>query len=206
MLSDLKTAHLLRASPRVQFYAQCIGAMVSIFLSVGVYILFSTAYPCINTILTPLELSTCPYPAPNVGAWRAISIAVSNPGTTLPIPPSSGYFSIGIGVFAFVLTFVKYRFLPSRYHSFVPSMNAVGIAMILNTAAYPLAMAAGSTAAYVWMKRSPQGFQVYCYAIAAGLIAGEGLGGIVGAILQIAKVSGNYYGTTIGCPGMIYCG
>jgi len=35
MLGDLKTTHLLRASPRVQFYAQCCGAVVSIFMSVG---------------------------------------------------------------------------------------------------------------------------------------------------------------------------
>jgi hypothetical protein len=34
-----------------------------------------------------------------------------------------------------------------------------------------------------------------CYAIAAGMIAGEGLGGIVGAVLQVAKVSGNIYGS-----------
>ena len=30
MLGDLKTTHLLRASPRVQFYAQCCGAIVSV--------------------------------------------------------------------------------------------------------------------------------------------------------------------------------
>lgn len=45
-----------------------------------------------------------------------------------------------------------------------------------------------------------------CYAIAAGFIAGEGLGGIVGAILQIAEVSGYQKGTAIGCPAMAYCG
>ena len=41
MVSDLKTAHLLRASPRVQFYAQCCGALVSIFMSAGMYVLVS---------------------------------------------------------------------------------------------------------------------------------------------------------------------
>jgi uncharacterized oligopeptide transporter (OPT) family protein len=33
MLQDLKTTHLLRAAPRVQFYAQCCGAIVSVFMS-----------------------------------------------------------------------------------------------------------------------------------------------------------------------------
>lgn len=53
---------------------------------------------------------------------------------------------------------------------------------------------------------SVQNYQMYCFAIATGFIAGEGLGGIVTAILTIAGVSGATYGTTIGCPGGVYCG
>lgn len=109
-LGDLKSTHLLGASPRVQLYAQCCGALVSIFMSAGMYVLFSTgesrsftfafdlhnlinlsppAYPCINN----LEASaTCSFPAPDVASWRAIAVAVSSP--TLPIPPSSGYTAI----------------------------------------------------------------------------------------------------------------
>lgn len=49
-------------------------------------------------------------------------------------------------------------------------------------------------------------YQMYCFAIATGFIAGEGLGGIVTAILTIAGVSGGTYGTTVGCPGGVYCG
>lgn len=99
----------------------------------------------------------------------------------------------------------------------------MGIAFILNTTTYPTAMAFGATFAFFWKKNYPAGFGMYCYvskqsfsptelradrtqAVAAGMIAGEGLGGIVGAILQVAKVSGNYYGTAMGCPAMEYCG
>ena len=49
-------------------------------------------------------------------------------------------------------------------------------------------------------------YEMYCFAIAAGFIAGEGLGGIVNAVLTIAGVSGAVYGTTVGCPGGMYCG
>jgi len=39
------------------------------------------------------------------------------------------------------------------------------------------------------------------YAIAAGLIAGEGIGGVVNAVFQIAGIAGpDPYGTTIACP------
>ncbi|MCJ1312990.1 hypothetical protein MMC25_006666 [Agyrium rufum] len=201
MLGDLKTTHLLRASPRVQFYAQMCGAVVSIFMSVGMYVLFSVAYPCINSLEGQ---ATCSFPAPDVGAYRAIAVAVTSP--TLPVPPSSGYTAIAFGILAFIVTLVKYRFVPASKHVYVPNMVAVGIAFILNTTTYPTAMAFGSTVVYFWQRRSPANHAMYCYAIAAGFIAGEGLGGIVGAVLQVAQVSGSYKGTVVGCPGMTYCG
>jgi hypothetical protein len=49
-------------------------------------------------------------------------------------------------------------------------------------------------------------YQMYCFAVAAGFIAGEGLGGIVNAIFTISGVSGATYGTSVGCPGGVYCG
>lgn len=201
MLGDLKTTHLLRASPRVQFYAQCIGALVSIFMSAGLYVVFSIAYPCINDLSLQAH---CSFPAPDVGAWRAIAVAVSSP--SLPIPPSSGYTSIALGIFAILLTAVKYRFLKPEWWGYVPNPNAIGIAMILNTTTYPMAMATGATIVFFWRRNYPAACAMYCYAVAAGFIAGEGLGGIVGAILQIAGVSGNYKGTAVGCPAGVYCG
>ncbi|KAK3677521.1 hypothetical protein LTR78_002371 [Recurvomyces mirabilis] len=200
MLGDLKTTHLLRASPRVQFYAQCCGAIVSVFMSVAMYVLFSEAYPCINDI----TIEKCSFGIPDVGAYRAIAVAVTS--TSLPVPTSSGIFSIVILVWCFVQTFLKYRFVPAKYHIYVPNLVGMGIAFILNTTTYPTAMATGATIAYFWKRNYPAAFGMYCYATAAGMIAGEGLGGIVGAILQVAHVSGNYYGTAIGCPAMEYCG
>lgn len=38
------------------------------------------------------------------------------------------------------------------------------------------------------------------YAIAAGLIAGEGIGGVINAVFQIAGISGDVYGSSVGCP------
>ena len=85
-------------------------------------------------------------------------------------------------------------------------MVAVGIAFILPTTTYPFATMCGSTIAYFWRNKYPGGFAMYCYAIAAGCIAGEGLGGVVNAVLTVAKVGGSYHGTSVGCPAMEYCG
>ncbi|KAI0665449.1 OPT oligopeptide transporter [Trametes maxima] len=201
MLGDLKTTHLLGASPRVQLYAQCFGALVSVFLSAGMYIVFVKAYPCINT----LSSTTCAFPAPDVGAWRAVSIAVSSP--TLPIPRSSGIAALCLGVLTIVSTLMKYRFARPARWAWFPNWNAVGIAFILGPlCSYPMAMLFGSIVALVWRRYWPAGAAMYCYAVAAGMIAGEGLGGIANAVLQIAGVSGSVKGTSVGCPLDIYCG
>jgi uncharacterized oligopeptide transporter (OPT) family protein len=44
MMQDLKTGHLIRASPRAQFYGQLIGSFVSVFCSVAAYLLYTHAY------------------------------------------------------------------------------------------------------------------------------------------------------------------
>ncbi|KZV87456.1 OPT superfamily oligopeptide transporter [Exidia glandulosa HHB12029] len=201
MLGDLKTTHLLSASPRVQLYAQCCGALVSIFLSAAMYLVFVKANPCIND----LSYTTCAFPAPDVGAWRAVALAVSQP--SLPIPTSAGITALVLGATSVISTVVKYRFAPPSKQYWFPNWNAVGIAFILgplNT--FPMAMFVGSIVAALWQKRRPSSFALYGFALAAGMIAGEGLGGIVNAVLQIAGVAGNAKGTAVGCPMNVYCG
>ncbi|KAH0839377.1 OPT oligopeptide transporter protein-domain-containing protein [Lanmaoa asiatica] len=200
MIGDLKTAHLLRSSPKAVFGGQLCGAIVSIFMAAGVYVVFSTAYPCIND----LAYTTCSFPTPDVQSWRAVAVAVSSP--TLPIPPSSGYTAIGLGIAAVLSVVAKHTIVPPKYHAFVPNFNAIGIGFIMNVSTYPLAMFFGSTIAFVWRRMFFSHYEMFCFAIAAGFIAGEGLGGIVNAVLTIAGVSGAVYGTSVGCPGGVYCG
>ncbi len=44
LMQDLKTGHLLRASPRAQFFAQMVGSFFSVFFAVAAYQLYTTAY------------------------------------------------------------------------------------------------------------------------------------------------------------------
>lgn len=51
-------------------------------------------------------------------------------------------------------------------------------------------MAAGSTFNLVWQLQNPGSFDMYMFAVAAGGLAGEGLGGVFQALLAVAGVDG----------------
>ena len=51
--------------------------------------------------------------------------------------------------------------------------------------------AAGSIFNYVWALRNPVSFDMYMFAISAGMLAGEGLGGVFNALLAVIGVSGS---------------
>ncbi len=135
MTGDLKTGYLLRAKPRNQFVAQLVGSVVAVFLNVGLFILFTTASPC---ILHPSETENCTYGAPSVSAWAAVATAVTSP--KLPIPPSSGYTSIALAIFAVISVVVKHLWIPKKYWHWVPNWNAVGLAFVVPQVYYSIAM------------------------------------------------------------------
>jgi uncharacterized oligopeptide transporter (OPT) family protein len=155
----------------------------------------------------------------------SLQVAVTDPA--LPIPPSSGYTAIGLAIAAILTVILKYNYIPAKYHHFVPNWTAIGIGFILNATTYPTAMSFGATVAFAWRKKFGRNYAMYCYPVAAGFIAGEGLGGIVTAVLTILGIGGGKFGTTvsaivivphmlamgvlsaitqIGCPGNTYCG
>ncbi|KAI7826718.1 OPT oligopeptide transporter protein-domain-containing protein [Kickxella alabastrina] len=45
LMQDLKTGHLLNASPRAQFAGQMIGSVFSVFVTAGAYLLYNKVYP-----------------------------------------------------------------------------------------------------------------------------------------------------------------
>jgi len=201
MTGDLKTGHLLSAKPKDQFIAQLCGATVAIFLNVGLFILFTKSAPC---ILYPPDDGVCTYGAPSVSAWAAVAAAVTSP--TLPIPRSSGLTAIGLAIAAAITVCIKHFFVPRKYWSYVPNWNAIGLGLVVPQVYYPLAMAFAATVNYFWERNNPASFDMYGFALAAGLVAGEGIGGVMNAILAVAGVDGGKFGTVIGCPGFEYCG
>ena len=58
LMTDLKTAYLVQASPKIMFYAQILGSVMGAFISSGVYRLFTTVYNIQVKNFPPLLL-TC---------------------------------------------------------------------------------------------------------------------------------------------------
>ncbi|KAL5391073.1 hypothetical protein DPSP01_001564 [Paraphaeosphaeria sporulosa] len=197
LVCDFRTGFLLRTPPIYQWLAQGLGTIVAMFLAPAMFQLFATAYPCIIDI----DAETCAFGIPSVSAWRATAVAVTDP--TFPIPASSGYFAIAFAILGSALTVVRHYVWVGRlewmrkYH---PNMMCVGLAFVLAQTQYGTAMTIGSAIAAYWQAKNPEHFDIYGYAVAAGLIAGEGIGGVINAVFQVAGIAGDKYGSCIASP------
>lgn len=80
----------------------------------------------------------------------------------------------------------------------------VKTAFTLPQSCYSAAMAAGATGTYFWKKKKSANYDMYCFAVAAGFTAGEGLGGCLNALLAIVGADGAIHGTAAGCPEYVY--
>ncbi|PIA97430.1 hypothetical protein CB0940_05809 [Cercospora beticola] len=198
LVGDFRVGFLLKTSPKQQWVAQGLGTIVAVFLAPALFMLFAKAYPCILDI----NAETCPFSAPSVSAWRAVAVAMTDP--EFPVPTSSGIFAIIFSIFGAVMIIIRhyaYRGTWEKYRVYHPNMMCIGLAFVLPQTYYGLAMIIGALPCYYWAKRNPQSFDIYGYAIAAGLIAGEGIGGVINAIFQVAGIAGpDPYGTNIACP------
>lgn len=202
LTSDFRTGFLLRASPIKQWIAQGLGTFISVWIAPSMFVLFTSAYPC---IIHPDDYDKCAFSAPSVAAWKAVAQAVTQP--SIPIPLTSGIFSVVMGAVAVAQVFVRHYYLVGRreyWRMYLPNWGAIALSFVIPSPVFTNAALIGAVIAALWTKYRPKQFEVYGYAVAAGMIAGEGMGGVIGAVLQLAGVSGDVYGTQVGCP-MLSC-
>jgi uncharacterized oligopeptide transporter (OPT) family protein len=172
MMQDLKTGYLLSASPRKQFGAQLVGICAGVILVVPVYRIFTAAY----------ELGSDQIPAPAAFAWKAMAeLLVEGISALPPHAPMAVAVASAVGVILPILRRIEH------IKPYVPSGLAMGIAFIV-PAYNSLVMFYGLLIWLVWKRLSPSSAEKYTFAVASGMIAGEGLVGIVNAGLTIAGV------------------
>ncbi|GJD00762.1 oligopeptide transporter [Colletotrichum higginsianum] len=202
LVQDFRTGFLLGTPTRPQWYAQLMGTMISTLVMPGLFLLFTRAFPC---ILDPAA-TYCQFATPSVTAWRIVTVGILSP--VMPISTSSWVASVIAVVLGVGATVLK-RWLslhPTRKHweVRVPNMAVVGLAMTVPGSVSSITFALGAAAAALWARYGKESHATYFYSVAAGAIAGEGVGYVILSILQIAEVAGpTYFGTKLGCVAEI---
>lgn len=183
MMQDLKTGYLLGASPRKQFVAQLVGIAAGIMVCVPAYLLFDAAYD-IGGVAQDVENPLKALPAPAAHAWKGFAELLANGLDSLP---DGALYAVIAGLVVGIALPAIRGVLPKAAKGWVPSGLAMGIAFIV-PAYYCILMFIGSMFLVGWQKVSPKGAAAMAFAVASGLVAGEGLMGIVSAVLQILGV------------------
>ncbi|KAF9384645.1 hypothetical protein CPB97_005489 [Podila verticillata] len=181
MVGDLKTAHLLNASPRAMFWAQMIGSCFAIVVAVPLFILYAKAYPCILSEAA----ETCQFDIPSVLAWAQVCRLLTGAGE---IPQASMILTGVVMVLALLNVVIRVKFVPAAWKPYWLNLNAVGLGFIAPSPAIPIAMATGWIAGQIWIRVSKRSHEKLMYSVSAGFIAGIGIAGLIKAAMTIAGV------------------
>ncbi|KAG0305053.1 hypothetical protein BGZ98_004645 [Dissophora globulifera] len=215
LMQDLKTGHLLGASPKAQFYAQLIGSLASVFISTGVFKLYSSAY----------ELPGPEFAVPTAKVWLDLARLVN--GHSLPYNTTP--FIWGFAAFFAILTLITVvysdvAYLRSRnahasirgrpaWVGWIPSGIAFAIGMY-NLPNFTLARFVGGVVSLWWdwhckkyahqpTARYARLGRVFLIIVASGFVLGEGTFSILNLIL---KTAGIHSTSCVGCyPGACSC-
>ncbi|KAI9570583.1 OPT oligopeptide transporter protein-domain-containing protein [Boletus coccyginus] len=194
LMQDLKTGHLIHASPRAQFYGQLIGSSLSIIVSASAYTLYQRAY----------SIPGPSFPAPTAYVWLNLARLLRD--GQLPENTSSFMllFALLFSVIAGIKLMAVQRALP--YARWIPSGVAFAIGF-LNTPSFSLARFVGGLIEF-WYHRSfanTGGADIRLIVIASGFVLGEGVISIVSLVLRtwgvgVASCWGCGGGICAGCP------
>ncbi|KAH7341438.1 oligopeptide transporter [Rhizoctonia solani] len=179
LMQDLKTGHLLHASPRAQFYGQMIGSVVSIFVSAVAYNLYTRAY----------AIPGPQFPAPTAYVWLSFARLI---GSGKGLPDHTKPFIINAAVIAASIAGFKVQ-ASSRgkwWAKWIPSGVAFAIGF-LNTPSFTIARLIGGIAELFYRRRvarlrlqGQRASDVGIIILASGFVLGEGVASIIGLVLK----------------------
>ena len=145
MMQDLKTGHLLGASPKAQFYGQLIGSLFGAFISALVYRLYVSVYQ----VPGPM------FQIPTAYVWIFTARLVTGQGLPEMAWPTAGIASV---IFAIATVFRIYgaatgykggRTKSAPWRAWIPGGIAVAVGMY-NVPSFTLARAIGGVIALWW--------------------------------------------------------
>ncbi len=142
LMQDLKTGHLIGASPKAQFFAQLIGTLYSAILSGIVYRIYNYIY----TI--PGKL----FRIPTAIIWIDCARLVMGQGLPKNVPIFILIFGIIFSIISFLKSVISKENRWHKYVKFLPSGVAVGIG-IYNVPSFTLARFIGGVVAWWWLRK-----------------------------------------------------
>lgn len=178
MLQDIKTGHLLGASPKAQFWGQSIGSVFGAVISAAIYKLYVSVY----------DVPGDEFQTPTAYVWIFTARLVTGKG----LPEMVWPFAVGFAILWAIFTAIRIN--GSSYNKFIPGGIAVAVGMY-NVPSFTLARAIGGVISwawgrYWWLGGGGQGVpdETRLVVLASGLIIGEGLISIVNLALASAGV------------------
>ena len=182
LLQDLKTGHLLGASPKAQFYGQLIGSAVGAVVSASVYKLYTRVYQIPGGL----------FQVPTGYVWIFTARLVTGQG----LPPHTPAYAGGAALIFALLTALRIYGNSIRnpvdgskgawWTPYVPGGIAVAVGMY-NTPSFTLARTAGGLLAWWWTRWRGRE-ETPMIVLASGLILGEGLVSIINLALASGGV------------------
>ncbi|KAJ6145658.1 hypothetical protein N7470_009553 [Penicillium chermesinum] len=147
MMQDLKTGHLLGASPKAQFYGQMIGSLVGAFLSTAIY----------KTYVSVYDIPGDMFQTPTAYVWIFTARLVTGEG----LPPMAWQASVLAGLIWMILTGFRIAAASPSYaqggkapawRAWIPGGIAVAVG-IFNVPSFTLARAIGGLIAWWWARK-----------------------------------------------------
>jgi len=193
LMQDLKTGHLIRASPRAQFYGQVIGSSLSIIVTATAYTLYNRAY----------EIPGASFPAPTAYVWLGLARLLRDG----QLPENSDVFMLAFGLFFGLVSALKtYASQRHRWYAkWIPSGVAFAIGF-LNTPSFSIARLIGGIIEYLYYRKyGRESGGIRLIIIASGFVLGEGVVSVVSLVLRTFGVGviscwGCGHGLCGGCP------
>lgn len=155
MMQDLKTGHILGASPKAQFYGQMIGSVVGAVLSTVVYKMYVNVY----------EVPGPMFQTPTAYVWIFTARLVTGQG----LPDMAWQASIVAGIVFVMITVLRIfasspmanggrHGITAPWKAFIPGGIAVAVG-IFNEPSFTLARAIGGLIAWWWSRKHVQSHQ-----------------------------------------------
>ena len=173
LLNDLKTGHLVGATPRLQITAQLFGILTG---SVVGSLAYLALIPDPQTMLITAE-----WPAPAVVTWKAVAEVLSG---GLSAVPAGAIPAMGLAAVLGVVIACARALGPGLIGRLAPSAPAAGLAFVI-PASNSISLFLGAVAAAIAAVVAPRWSARFVIALAAGLVAGESLVGVLVAFLRL---------------------